>query len=115
MTDAELKQQPRSVREEFERIKDGEIDHDQQIVAMKTRLAEARAKLRSVQAAHDNFRRCIDWLQNGIASAEMMKTHRDKALTPDEKRQRIDELIAEKNRLLKATVQDAEAAQKGRM
>ena len=27
---------------------------------------------------------------------------------------RIDELIAEKNRLLKATVKDAEAVQKGR-
>ena len=45
-------------------------------------------------------------------NAEMMKTHRDKSLTPDEKRQRIDELIAEKNLLLKATVQDAKAAQK---
>jgi hypothetical protein len=43
---------------------------------------------------------------------EMMKTHRDKSLTPDERRQRIDELIAEKNLLLKATVQDAKAAQK---
>lgn len=41
----------------------------------------------------------------------MMKTHRDKSLTPDERRQRIDELIAEKNLLLKATVQDAKAAQ----
>ncbi len=47
-------------------------------------------------------------------NAEMMKTHRDKSLTPTEKRQRIDELIAEKNLLLKATVKDAEAAQKGR-
>ena len=45
-------------------------------------------------------------------NAEMMKTHRDKSLTPDERRQHIDELIAEKNRLLKATVQDAKAAQK---
>ncbi len=43
---------------------------------------------------------------------EMLKTHRDKTLTPDERRQRIDELIAEKNLLLKATVQDAKAAQK---
>ncbi len=47
-----------------------------------------------------------------VINAEMMKTHRDKALTPDEKRQRIDELIAEKNLLLKATVRDAKAAQK---
>ncbi|MBU1363794.1 MAG: hypothetical protein KKE51_08230 [Gammaproteobacteria bacterium] len=45
-------------------------------------------------------------------NAEMMKTHRDKSLAPDERRQRIDELIAEKNLLLKATVQDAKAAQK---
>lgn len=45
-------------------------------------------------------------------NAEMMKTHRDKSLTPDERRQRIDELIAEKNQLLKATVQDAKAAQR---
>ena len=44
-------------------------------------------------------------------NAEMMKTHRDKSLTPAERRQRIDELIAEKNQLLKATVQDAKAAQ----
>lgn len=47
-----------------------------------------------------------------VINAEMMKTHRDRSLTPDEKRQRIDELIAEKNRLLKATVTDAKAAQK---
>ena len=46
-----------------------------------------------------------------VINAEMQKTHRDKSLTPDEKRQRIDELIAEKNLLLKATVQDAKAAQ----
>lgn len=45
-------------------------------------------------------------------NTEMMKTHRDKALTPDERRQRIDELIAEKNALLKAAVRDAEAVQK---
>ena len=43
---------------------------------------------------------------------EMLKTHRDKTLTPDERRQRIDELIAEKNALLKASVMDAKAAQK---
>ncbi|WP_157651258.1 LPD38 domain-containing protein [Dechloromonas denitrificans] len=49
-----------------------------------------------------------------VVNAEMMKTHRDKVLSPGEKRQRIDELIAEKNRLLKATVLDAEAAQRSR-
>lgn len=56
----------------------------------------------------------LERAQQGIKTinAEMMKTHRDKTLTPDEKRQRIDELIAEKNLLLKATVQDAKAAQK---
>lgn len=49
-----------------------------------------------------------------VINAEMMKTHRDKALSPSEKRQRIDELIAEKNALLKDTVQDAEVAQRRR-
>lgn len=47
-----------------------------------------------------------------VINAEMMKTHRDKDLSPEQKRQRIDELLAEKNALLKATVQDAKAAQK---
>lgn len=45
-------------------------------------------------------------------NAELMRTHRDKDLTPEEKRQRVDELLAEKNALLKATVLDAKAAQK---
>lgn len=44
-------------------------------------------------------------------NAEMMLTHRDKTLTSEEKRQRIDELTIEKNALLKATVLDAKAAQ----
>lgn len=44
-------------------------------------------------------------------NAEMMKVHRDKTLTPDEKRQNTDRLIVEKNALLKATVMDAKAAQ----
>ncbi len=47
-----------------------------------------------------------------VINAEMMKTRRDKDLSPEQKRQRIDELLAEKNALLKATVQDAKAAQK---
>lgn len=45
-------------------------------------------------------------------NAELMATHRNKDLTPEQKRQRVDELIIEKNVLLKATVQDAKAAQK---
>ena len=45
-------------------------------------------------------------------NAEMMKVHRDKALTPEEKRQSIDRLLVEKNTLLKATVMDARAVQK---
>lgn len=47
-----------------------------------------------------------------VINAEMMKTHRDKDLSPEQKRQRIDELLVEKNALLKATVQEAKAAQK---
>ena len=47
-------------------------------------------------------------------NADMMKVHRDKALTPEGKRQRLDELIVEKNALLKASVLDAEKAQRGK-
>ena len=47
-------------------------------------------------------------------NADMMKVHRDKALTPEGKRQRLDELIIEKNALLKASVLEAERAQKWR-
>ena len=56
----------------------------------------------------------LERAQQGVKAinAEMMKTHRDQSLSPDEKRTRIDELVAEKNALLKATVQDAKAAQK---
>ena len=45
-------------------------------------------------------------------NAEMMQVHRDKTLTPAAKRERLDGLIVEKNALLKATVLDAEAAQR---
>lgn len=45
-------------------------------------------------------------------NAEMMRLHRDPSLTPEQKRQRIDGLVIEKNALLKATVKDAEAAQR---
>lgn len=47
-------------------------------------------------------------------NAEMMRVHRDKTLTPEEKRQSLDQLIVEKNALLKATVQDAERVQQAR-
>ena len=45
-------------------------------------------------------------------NVDMMKVHRDKTLTPEGKRQQLDELIVEKNALLKASVLDAERAQK---
>lgn len=70
MTDEELKQQPRNVREEFERINDNEIDHDQQLKAMNDQLIEAMANLRNAQESHDNVRSCIQWLPSGIASAK---------------------------------------------
>lgn len=62
MTDAELKQQPRSVREELERIKEGEIDHDEQLSSLKTQLADLLAKQRESQAVHDRIRVCLKWL-----------------------------------------------------
>ncbi|WP_265948312.1 hypothetical protein [Dechloromonas sp. A34] len=70
MTDAELKQQPRSVREEFERIKNSELDHDPQLTALNAQLIEARAELCSAQGSHDEVRGCIQWLPSAIASAE---------------------------------------------
>lgn len=83
MNDAELKAQPRSVREQFERINQCEIDHDEPLSSLKTQLIKAKANLCAAQAASDNVRGCIQW-------------------------------FARKIRLLKATVQDAEAVQKGR-
>ncbi|KXB30782.1 hypothetical protein AT959_08615 [Dechloromonas denitrificans] len=70
MTDAELKAQPRSVREEFERIKEGEIDHDEQLSSLKTQLADLLAKQHESQAVHDRIRVCLQWLPTGIASTE---------------------------------------------
>ncbi|WP_235609673.1 LPD38 domain-containing protein [Azospira sp. I13] len=45
-------------------------------------------------------------------NAEMLQVRRDDGLSPQEKRQRLDELATERNALLKAAVQDAKAAQK---
>ena len=45
-------------------------------------------------------------------NADMMKVPRDKTLTPESKRQRLDELIVGKNVLLKASVLNAEKAQR---
>ena len=45
-------------------------------------------------------------------NADMVKVHRDKTLTPESKRQRLDELIVGKNVLLKASVLNAEKAQR---
>ncbi|HMV21899.1 MAG TPA: hypothetical protein PKL28_04370 [Rhodocyclaceae bacterium] len=47
-------------------------------------------------------------------NAEMMKMHRDNALSPEGKRKKLDELTAENNCLLKENMQYAEAAQKER-
>ncbi|MER2540007.1 MAG: hypothetical protein ABTQ26_12270 [Azonexus sp.] len=70
MTDAELKQQPRSVREEFEKIKNSEVDGDQQIIDLKTQLEDATAKRREAQQIHDNARGCLEFLPGAIALAE---------------------------------------------
>lgn len=46
-----------------------------------------------------------------VINRDMQQVRRDDSLTPAEKRQRIDELTAERNALLKASVQDAKRAQ----
>lgn len=70
MTENELKQQPRSVREEFESIKNSEVDDDPQLINLKTRLHDATAKRCEAQEAHDNTRDCLEWLPGAIAKVE---------------------------------------------
>lgn len=70
MTDAELKQQTRSVREEFERISDRDVDGDAQITAMRSELKTQLNTLRAAQAKHDRVRDVKTSMPNDIADAE---------------------------------------------
>lgn len=70
MADAELKQQPRSVREEFEKIRNSEVDGDQKIIDLKTQLDDATAKRRESQIVHDRARSCLEWVPGAIARTE---------------------------------------------
>lgn len=47
-------------------------------------------------------------------NAHILATQRDKSLTPEEKRQKLDGLIVERNALLKAAALDSKGAQANR-
>lgn len=71
MTEEELMQQPRNVREEFENILDSQIDADEQIVELKTDLKAALANSRSVNEQHDRVRSILGNLQVEIDQAKL--------------------------------------------
>ena len=70
MNEADLRQQPRDVRDEFERIDDAEFDHDGQIMSLKLRLGAAQSKLRSANQTHDQIRSILGRLQGDIDEAK---------------------------------------------
>lgn len=70
MTDAELKSQPRSVRDEFDRIENAEIDGDPEIARLKNEFADAALNLIQPQMVLGNIRECLKWLPSEIASTE---------------------------------------------
>lgn len=71
MTDQELKQQPKAVREAFEQIHDSEVDGDAQIVELKLKLKAALAKFDSANAEHDRLRSLVGDLQRDIDQAKL--------------------------------------------
>jgi len=77
MNDAQLRQQPRDVRDEFEKINDSEVDRDKQIVGLKLQLDEARAKLHSANQKHDRIRAILGHLQSDIDQARNQITEID--------------------------------------
>lgn len=70
MTDEELKQQPRSVREEFSKIQDAQVDGDAKIVAMLGELETKLIAARATMAHHDKIIDVIKWIPFGISSLE---------------------------------------------
>lgn len=70
MNDAELKQQPRSVREEFDRISDGEISGDPEVAALVAELTEALSIAGIARERHDSMREIAEWIPSAISAAE---------------------------------------------
>ena len=70
MTDADLKQQTRAVREEFEKIADRDFDGDAQIAAMRSELETQLENLRTAQRRHDRIREVKTSMPSDIASVE---------------------------------------------
>ena len=71
MTDQELKQQPKSVRETFELIHDSEVDGDAQIVELRLQLKAALARFDLANAEHDRLRSLVSDLQRDIDQAKL--------------------------------------------
>lgn len=70
MTDAELKQQPKTVREEFSNITDREVDGDYKLSAMRKELETLQANLLAAQARHDRVREVKKMMPSDIAGIE---------------------------------------------
>lgn len=66
MNDAQLRQQPRDVRDEFERMSDGQFDSDKQIVGLKSKLRAAQAKFQSANQKNDRIRAILGNLQSDV-------------------------------------------------
>lgn len=66
MRESELKQQPRSVRDEFEKITDSTVDGDQEISQWKAELESALANYRVAREEHDRVRSVLANLQSNI-------------------------------------------------
>lgn len=70
MRDQDLKNQTRSVREEFSKITDSEVDGDERIQKLKSDLETARSHLRSTNQKNDRTRSILANLESDIVEAQ---------------------------------------------
>lgn len=71
MTDAELRNETRSVREEFSSISNSDVDNDAQITKLNTQLDTARARSQAANEQHDRVRSVLGSLQGEIDQAKI--------------------------------------------
>ena len=69
MTDEELRNETRSVREEFSSITDSDVDGDKQIAKWKIQLEAASARTQAANEQHDRVRSVLGKLQGEIDQA----------------------------------------------
>ena len=69
MIDAELRNETRSVRDEFDSISNSDIDNDAQIAELKIQLDAARARSLAANEQHDRVRSVLGNLQSEIDQA----------------------------------------------